>query len=211
MRGRFITFEGTEGVGKSTQMAGAAAHLQSRGLEVVLTRQPGGTPLAEELRQLVLHRDSERVNVATELLMLFAARATCVENVIRPALARGAWVLCDRFTDATLAYQGGGRGVPRELILVLAEVAHPGLWPDLTLFLDAPVALTATRMAARATGRDRIEAEEPTFFLRVQQSYEALAAQEPARIKRIDASGTVDEVGGQVRACLDALLAGVES
>src|SRR5450432_3322458 len=139
MRGRFITFEGIEGVGKSTQVHALARRLAGAGREVVATREPGGTPLAERIRALVLGEAGEPVSAPAELLLMFAARAVHTDNLIRPALARGAWVLCDRYTDATFAYQGGGRGVPAADIAALAAIASRGVSPDLTFLLDAPV------------------------------------------------------------------------
>jgi dTMP kinase len=147
VRGRFITFEGIEGVGKTTQAALAADYLQNRGLEVVLTREPGGTPLAEQLRALVLEPRERPVGVTAELLLIFAARASHVADRIRPALKRGRWVLCDRFTDATLAYQGSGSGANLAWIRQLAKIAHPRLTPDRTLLFDAPPGIAKARVA----------------------------------------------------------------
>jgi len=208
MRGRFITFEGGEGAGKSTQIARAAEWLRGRGVEVVLTREPGGTPRAERLRAILLERSDEPMPQSCELLLMFAARATHLENLVRPAVARGAWVLCDRFTDATYAYQGGGRGLPPAQIDALAGIVHPDLWPDLTLLLDLPVASGLARAADRngADGPDRFESEQQHFFERVRSVYLDRARGEPGRFRVVDASGTVDEVTSAVRGALQPLL-----
>ena len=208
MAGRFITFEGGEGVGKTTQLQRAAAWLQAAGVEVVLTREPGGTPRAERLRQVLLERGDEPMPQSCELLLMFAARACHLANLVEPAVARGAWVLCDRFTDATYAYQGGGRGIRTPDIDALVRIVHPHRQPDLTLLLDAPVALGMTRAHARngAEGPDRFEAERSDFFERVRQCYLQRAAQEPRRFRVIDASGTADEVEASVRIALASLL-----
>ncbi len=149
MQGRFITFEGGEGVGKSTQIRRAAAWLEAQGVVVVLTREPGGTPRAEQLRRILLERTDEPMPQSCELLLMFAARASHLANLIEPAVARGAWVLCDRFTDATYAYQGGGRGLPAADIDALVRIVHPQRQPDLTVLLDAPVAVGLARARAR--------------------------------------------------------------
>jgi len=208
MRGRFVTFEGGEGAGKSTQIARAAEWLRARGVEVVLTREPGGTPRAERLRTILLERGAEPMPQSCELLLMFAARATHIENLVRPAIARGAWVLCDRFTDATYAYQGGGRGLPSEQIDALAGIVHPDLWPDMTLLLDLPVADGLARAAGRngAAGPDRFEAERQEFFDRVRQEYLERAQREAGRFRVIDALGTVDAVAAAIRAALQPLL-----
>jgi len=207
MRGRFITFEGGEGLGKSTQVDRAATWLRACGREVVVTREPGGTPRAERLRELLLERSAEPMPPACELLLMFAARATHVANLIEPALARGAWVLCDRFTDASHAYQGGGRGMAEAQIDALAKLAHPSLTPDLTVLLDAPVALGLARAGARqASGPDRFETERQEFFERVRNTYLERARGEPGRIRIVDAAGTIDEVEAAVRSALVPLL-----
>jgi dTMP kinase len=198
MTGRFVTFEGIEGVGKSTQVALARDRLAAAGRRVVATREPGGTPLAERIRAVVLGGGDEPVPAAAELLLMFAARAVHTANLIRPALARGDWVLCDRYTDATRAYQGGGRGVPAEEIESLAALAHPGLAPDLTILLDAPVTLALGRARARGGAADRIEQEAAAFFERVRARYLELARREPDRIRVVDATRTADEVAQAV-------------
>jgi dTMP kinase len=200
--GAFITFEGIEGVGKSTQLERLAAALAARGHRVVTTREPGGTPLAERIREIVLAPSGEPVPVAAELLLMFAARAVHTENRLRPARAGGAWVLCDRYTDATYAYQGGGRGVPDEDIAPLARLAQRGLAPDLTVLLDAPVAAALARARARRGDADRIEAETVEFFERVRARYLALATREPGRIAVIDAARDVDAVAADVLAAV---------
>lgn len=207
-QGRFITFEGIEGVGKSTQLERLQAALEADGHEVVATREPGGTPLAERIRELVLHETAEPVPVAAELLLMFAARAVHTENRLRPALARGAWVLCDRYTDATYAYQGGGRGVADADIEPLARLAQRGLVPDLTILLDAPIATALARARSRRGRADRIEAEAAAFFERVRARYLALAAAAPERIAVIDASRDLEAVAADVARAVGRLRSG---
>lgn len=208
MLGRFITFEGGEGAGKSTQIARAADWLRSHGVEVLVTREPGGTPRAERLRTILLERDTEAMPQSCELLLMFAARATHLDNLVRPAVRRGAWVLCDRFTDATYAYQGGGRGLPTAQIDALVGIVHPDLQPDLTLLLDLPVAAGLTRASNRngTDGPDRFESEQHAFFERVRATYLERARREPDRFRVIDAAGSVDEVSDGIRAALAPLL-----
>lgn len=206
MRGRFITFEGAEGVGKTTQVARAAAHLRARGIEPLVTREPGGTPLAEKLRALVLDPAHGPVSATAELLVMFAARASHVAEVIRPALESGRSVLCDRFTDASEAYQGGGRGIDARWIRSLAEIAHPGLQPDLTILFDAPAEIARARLAGRGGRHDRIESEDAAFFDRVRAAYLEIAAREPGRVRVVDATRPEAEVGSSVTALLDAAL-----
>jgi dTMP kinase len=207
LQGRFITFEGCEGVGKSTQILRLAAWLRGVGQDVVLTREPGGTPRAEQVRRLLLDRSEEPMPDSCELLLMFAARATHLANLVYPAIERGAWVLCDRFTDATFAYQGGGRGVPDDRITALARMVHPGFEPDLTILLDAPVEVGLRRAAARngGDGPDRFEAEEREFFARVRAAYRARAGRYPGRIRLVDASQPVEAVGRVVRDVVQAL------
>ena len=206
MRGRFITLEGIEGVGKSTQLAGAAAYLRARGVDVLVTREPGGTPLAEALRELVLQARQEPITATAELLMIFAARASHVADVIQPALGRGRWVLCDRFTDSTEAYQGAGHGIAIPGIRQLAAIAHPGLTPDLTLLLDAPPGMARSRAASRGKLPDRFEGEDEAFFTRVRDGYLAIAAREPGRVRLIDASASESEVAAGIAHALDRLM-----
>lgn len=187
-RGRFITVEGIEGAGKSTLLHGLADELRARGIAVCATREPGGTPLAEDIRGLVLARRAEGMPPSAELLLMFAARASHVAQRIEPALARGEWVLCDRFTDASRAYQGGGRGMDAADIEALARVAHPGLAPDLTLLLDLPADAGLARARQRGAGGDRFEDEALAFFTRVRDHYLALARAEPRRFRVLDAT-----------------------
>jgi dTMP kinase len=205
-RGRFITLEGIEGSGKSTLARELALWLRARGITVHATREPGGTPLAESIRALVLARGSEPMPAAAELLLMFAARAVHVENLIRPALARGEWVLCDRFTDASLAYQGSGRGIDEIQILALSQVAHPGLHPDLTLLLDLPPAEGLARARGRADGGDRFEDETLAFFERVRRGYQSLAQHDPTRFRCLDATRPVKDVLERATRALAPLL-----
>lgn len=201
MSGLFITLEGPEGAGKSTNREYLAERLRERGIEVLLTREPGGTPLAERVRELLLTPSDEPMAADTELLLVFAARAQHLAQVIRPALVRGCVVLCDRFTDATYAYQGGGRGVPEARIAVLENFVQSGLRPDLTLIFDLPVEVGLARAAAR--GRlDRFEQEGRGFFEAVRQAYLRRARAEPQRYRVLDAAQPLD----QVQRDLDGLL-----
>ena len=196
MRGRFITLEGVDGAGKSTHIPWIAEQLRAGGREVVVTREPGGTPLAEKLRALVL---AEPMDPLAETLLMLAARADHVRHVIQPALERGAWVVCDRFADATTAYQGGGKGVSANLILRLAQAAHPGLIPDQTLVFDCPYDVSRSRLGASGRKLDRFEAEERGFFERVRKAYQQLAKAEPGRVRIIDGSKAESEVKVQVK------------
>jgi len=206
--GRFLTLEGIEGAGKSTVARLAGEWLREHGVTACLTREPGGTPLAERLRQIVLERGGEPLSAVAETLLMFAARALHVQQVITPSLARGQWVICDRFTDATRAYQGSGRGVDRGLIDALAQAVHPGVVPDCTLLLDLPVAVGLARARARgATGGDRFEAEATAFFDKVRAGYLALAAAEPRRFRVIDARAPLEDIAVQVGAILTSLRA----
>lgn len=205
-RGRFITLEGGEGVGKSTNLAFIHDHLIGRGCSVVLTREPGGTPLAEKLRELLLQKSVETMSDLSELLLVFAARAQHLDQVIKPALARGDWVLCDRFTDATYAYQGYGRGLDQGVIGRLEELVHPGLRPDLTLLLDIDIDVGLARARERGD-LDRIESEQRQFFEAVRAGYLSMAKQEPQRFAVIDASPSLDEVQAAIAARVDELVA----
>nr|WP_262387480.1 dTMP kinase [Pseudomonas chlororaphis] len=197
----FITLEGPEGAGKSTNREYLAERLRAAGIEVLLTREPGGTPLAERIREVLLTPGDEVMNPDTELLLVFAARAQHLAEVIRPALARGAVVLCDRFTDSTYAYQGGGRGLSVERIATLERFVQGELRPDLTLVFDLPVEVGLARASAR--GRlDRFELEGRVFFDAVRQAYLKRAAADPARYLLVDASQPLS----QVQQALDALL-----
>lgn len=202
-RGRFLTVEGIEGVGKSTQVPRLAQALTERAIACVLTREPGGTPLAEKIRELVLAPGTEVLPDCAELLLMFAARSVHLENFIKPHLEVGRWVVCDRFTDATYAYQGAGRGADFDSISQLERLVQGTMRPDLTLLLDAPVAAgleraRARRNAGRAAAADRFERERAEFFERVREGYLARAAAEPERIIVIDAAGGIDEVAAQI-------------
>jgi dTMP kinase len=204
-RGRFITLEGIEGAGKSSLQAALAQALTGPGRTLVTTREPGGTPLAEQIRAVALARRDEAMPPATELLLMFAARAAHVAQRIEPALARGDWVLCDRFTDASRAYQGGGRGLATATIENLVAIAHPGLAPDRTLLLDLPPDLGLARARQRGSGGDRFEDERLAFFARVRQRYCELAAAEPGHWRVIDATATPEAVLQQAVAALEDL------
>lgn len=208
MSQRFITLEGGEGAGKSTSLAFIRDYFVARGLPLVVTREPGGTPLAEQVRELLLQKRHEAVAPDAELLLVFAARAQHVAGVIAPALERGEWVLCDRFTDATYAYQGGGRGLSRQRIAELEVMVQGGLRPGLTLLLDLPVAQGLARAGARAE-KDRFESEQDEFFERVRVTYRERAAAEPGRFRVIDASQPLAVVQASLRAALDAWLEAV--
>ncbi len=205
MAGRFITLEGIEGAGKSTVAQFIFEWLQARGIGAVLTREPGGTPLAERVRELVLAPDGEAIPPAAETLLMFAARSIHLANLIRPALARGEWVICDRFTDATRAYQGGGRGLDPATIEALATLVHADLTPHLTLLLDLPVPLGLARAQARRAQADRFEQERGPFFERVRAAYLAVAQAEPERFRIVDAGRELAQVQATVAAALEAL------
>ena len=208
-RGIFITIEGGEGVGKSTQMAGLRDFLIAQGREVVVTREPGGTDRAERIRALLLESVAEPMSPACELLLVFAGRATHLQNLIEPALERGAWVICDRFTDATYAYQGGGRGMDAGQIAALEQLVQGSLRPDLTLLLDAPVDIASARARHRNQqrgGGDRFESERHDFFARVRAAYLERAHQEPHRFCIIDATADARAVGDSIAAAVRARL-----
>lgn len=208
--GRFITFEGGEGVGKSTNIQFCAKWLQEHGVKVITTREPGGTVIAELIREKLLkaHHD-EPMDAQAELLLMFAARAQHLNQRIRPELALGTWVLCDRFTDSTIAYQGFGRGLPLAQIEQLKDLVQQGLEPDCTFLLEAPIELGMARARARANlgvqEIDRFETEQLAFFQRVQQGFNELANNNP-RIRRIDASGPLAKVQAQLSLSLEELL-----
>jgi dTMP kinase len=191
---RFITLEGIEGAGKTTVADRVTQALRARGITVHATREPGGTKLAERIRGLVLDRGDEHISATAETLLMFGARQVHIDNLIRPSLARGEWVLCDRFTDATHAYQGGGRGVDRGLIERIAQAVQGDLSPDCTLLLDVPVRVGLERMQARRGAVDRFEIESAQFFERVRNRYLDLAHAAPERIKIIDATPKLDQV-----------------
>ena len=190
-RGRFISFEGIDGAGKSTQHAWVVDRLRQSGHTVVATREPGGTPLGEKLRGLLL---SEPMHLETEALLMFAARREHVAQLIQPALARGEWVLCDRFVDASFAYQGGGRGLDWEKLEELKQWVLGDLQPDLTLIFDAPVEIAQRRLHAATPNPDRFEQEQAAFFERVRAAYLRIARENPARIRMIDATQTPDKI-----------------
>ncbi len=188
--GKFITFEGIDGAGKSTHISFVASLLHDRGHTVITTREPGGTPLGEQLRKLLLH---EKMHLETEALLMFAARREHLAQVIEPALARGDWVISDRFTDATFAYQGGGRQLAREKLEALEQWVHPHLQPDLTLLFDVPLEVARARLD-RARDPDRFEQEKAAFFTATLAEYRRRAEQFSGRFRIIDSSKTIDEV-----------------
>jgi dTMP kinase len=191
MRGKFITLEGVDGAGKSTNLDWIASRVEAAGKKVVVTREPGGTPLGEELRKLLL---AQPMHIETETLLMFAARREHLEKLILPALAAGTWVLSDRFTDATFAYQGGGRGLSLDRIETLENWVHQGLQPDLTLIFDLSVEEAKRRRLAATAAPDRFEQENLDFFARVRSVYLARAAQYPHRIRLVDASQGIVEI-----------------
>ena len=206
MTGKFISIEGIEGAGKSTQMAFIQRYLTEKGKRLVVTREPGGTELGEQIRALLLTPTTKAMAVDTELLLMFAARAEHVEQVINPALERGDWVLSDRFVDATFAYQGGGRGIDLKRISALADWTLQGLQTDITFLFDLPVEMGQQRVLSRNQGVDRFEQEKVEFFQKIRQRYLERAHQEPSRIKVIDASKSIIDIELQLTALLDNLL-----
>jgi dTMP kinase len=204
-QGRFITLEGTEGAGKSTALALVREAVEAAGHEVVVTREPGGTPLGEELRAVLLGHKHDGMSDDAELLLMFAARAEHLHRVIEPALAAGRWVVCDRFTDATYAYQGGGRGLSRERIAQLEHWVQGERRPDLTLLLDLPVEQGLAR-AGQRSAPDRFESEQSAFFERVRQAYLDIAAREPQRVRTVDAGRELPQVSAAIRAVMEDFL-----
>lgn len=196
-RGRFISVEGIEGVGKSSNIDVLVERFEQAGIEVLTTREPGGTPVAEDIRKLLKEHGDEPIPEIAELLMMFAARALNVDNVIRPALDAGKWVISDRFTDSSRAYQGGGRGLPMETIDSLASWVHADTWPDVTILLDAPVEVGMSRANSRGEP-DRIEREKHDFFQRVRDCYLDIARREPERFVVLDATRNLSEVRADV-------------
>jgi dTMP kinase len=190
-RGKFITLEGIDGAGKSSHLDFLVRQVKARGDEAVLTREPGGTPAGEKIREVVLHA---AMNAKAEALMMFAARGEHVATVIEPALAAGRWVVCDRFSDATYAYQCGGRGLPREFVVGLERLVHPGLQPDATFLFDLDPAIAYGRQRARSRDPDKFESEQEDFFRRVREAYLERAREHSRRFHLIDASGTPGEV-----------------
>jgi len=202
VRNRFISIEGIEGAGKSSVIEGLCTYLEQRGQKVVRTREPGGSDVGEAIRRLLLSPELPPMHVDTELLLMFAARAEHIHKIIRPALHRGEWVVCDRFTDASYAYQGGGRGISAGRIRMLEDWVQNGLRPDLTLLLDIDASTGLLRVRSRGL-KDRIEREDLEFFDRVRQAYLQMAIHEPERFYTIDAGETPDQVDVQIRAVID--------
>ena len=204
--GRFLTIEGIEGVGKTTQVARLSEALRARGIDHVVTREPGGTPLAEKIREIVLNEQGESLPPTAELLLMFAARAVHLANHVEPHLKAGRWVVCDRFTDATYAYQGGGRGLNTDHICQLETMVQGSRRPDLTVLLDAPVeqALRQARQRNSGAATDRFESERVEFFERVRAAYRARAAAEPDRIVPIEAHQSADAVAARILELLEA-------
>lgn len=206
MTGKFISIEGIEGAGKSTQLAFIQRYLSEQGKQIVVTREPGGTELGEQIRTLLLTPTTTGMASDTELLLMFAARAEHVEQVIKPALERDDWVLSDRFVDATFAYQGGGRGIDLQRISTLSDWTLKGLQTDVTFLFDLPVEIGQQRVLSRNQGVDRFEQEKVDFFQRIRECYLQRAQQEPNRIKVIDASKSIVEIELQLTVLLDNLL-----
>lgn len=204
-QGKFISVEGIEGVGKSTNIDVLVERIEASGYKVLTTREPGGTPLAEDIRELLMSRNDEPIPEIAELLLMFAARSLNVNNVILPALEAGKWVICDRFSDSSRAYQGGGRGIPMDTIDRLADWVHGDTWPDLTILLDAPVEIGMERARKRAAP-DRIEQEQHEFFARVRECYLQLAIAEPGRFVVIDTTRSQSEVRDDISALVDQLI-----
>lgn len=205
MTGKLVTLEGLEGVGKTTNMEFVKKMLEKAGIVVDVTREPGGTPLAESIRSLVLDTDDEPIPDLCELLLIFAARSAHLENRIRPALDQGHWVLCDRFTDATYAYQGGGRGLPIEVITVLEGMVQGALRPDLTILLDAPPEIGLERIKARGAS-DRFESQRLEFFERAREVYLTRAGQDQENSVVVDANRPLAEVQMDLRRVIDLFL-----
>lgn len=206
MSGKFISIEGIEGAGKSTQLQFVAEFLRAHGKQVVVTREPGGTPLGEEIREVLLKSTKRAMAQDTELLLMFAARAEHLQQLILPALKRGDWVISDRFVDATFAYQGGGRGIDNKRICELADWTLQGCHADVTFLFDLPVALGQTRVEQRQQQKDRFEQEKKAFFERVRDCYLTRAEAEPQRIKLIDASQPIEAIRQQLKQQLELIL-----
>ena len=204
-RGKFITVEGIEGVGKSTNIDTLVGRIEAAGYKVLTTREPGGTPYAEDIREILMNRSDEPVPEIAELLLMFAARSFNVNNVIVPALEAGTWVVCDRFTDSTRAYQGGGRGIPMETIDRVADWVHGDTWPDITILLDAPVEVGMERAGNRSEP-DRFEQERHEFFQRVRECYLQIAASEPDRFVVIDTAQSIDAVRAEMSMLADQII-----
>ncbi len=203
-RGKFITIDGVEGAGKSTQITFICEYLKAKGVDVILTREPGGTDVGEKIRTLLLSNTTGKMHSDTELMLMFAARNEHIQNKIMPALKQGDWVLSDRFTDASYAYQGGGRGLDVSRIAQLEQWVSQDFTPDMTLLLDVPVEIGMSRVESRGK-KDRIELEDTDFFNRVRQAYIDRSEQFPERIKLIDSSQTVGHTKQQIKVILDSL------
>ena len=203
-RGRFITVEGIEGTGKSTNIEFLTSIVQSYGIEVITAREPGGTPLAEQIRELLLAHREENLPPLTELLLFFASRSVMLKNLVIPALEMGNWVICDRFTDATRAYQGAGRGLDISVIEQLAEWVHGGLQPDLTVLLDAPAELGLSRVKSRGQG-DRMDSQELIFYEKVRTAYLNLAEENPEQFVVVDATRSLAGVQNSIREAVEPL------
>jgi len=206
-RGKFISVEGIEGVGKSTNIDVVVRRIEAAGHKVLTTREPGGTPFAEDIREILMNRNDEPIPEIAEVLLMFAARSFNVNNVIVPALEAGTWVVCDRFTDSSRAYQSGGRGIPMETIDMVADWVHGDTWPDVTILLDAPVEVGMER-AGKRSAPDRFEQERHDFFQRVRECYLQIAAREPDRFVVIDTTRDIDEVSSDVANLIDQILLG---
>jgi dTMP kinase len=206
MNGKFISIEGIEGAGKSTQIDFIRGFLEQHGQRVVVTREPGGTQLGEQIRELLLMPRDNGMSHDAELLLMFAARAEHIEQVIKPALQRGDWVLCDRFVDATFAYQGAGRGIPASRIAAISDWTLKGLQTDLTLLFDLPVEVGQARVVKRQQQKDRFEQEKHSFFQLIRDCYLARASNEPDRIQVIDASQPLENVETQISKILERML-----
>lgn len=209
-RGRFITVEGCEGVGKSTNIDYIAKEFDRAGVSYILTREPGGTPLAEDIRNLLLNPREEKVTENTELLLMFASRAQHIEKVIEPALSEGVSVICDRFTDASFAYQGGGRGIERHKIADLEQWVQGDLRPDYTILLDAPIAIGMARVNKRGA-LDRMEQEQQLFFEKVREAYLSMAREFSDRYRVVDASKPLSEVQSDLLAVIDEIISSVKN
>ncbi len=210
MSGKFITLEGGEGAGKTTCLKHIEKRIKETGIDLCVTREPGGTRTGEKIREILLDRGNFDILDDTELLLMFAARSQHLNELIRPALAAGTWVLCDRFTDATYAYQGGGRGISRERIAELEQWVQKGLRPDLTLLLDLPVDVGLKR-AGKRSSPDRFESENISFMQRMRSSYLDIASREPERVKVIDSSQALEDVLLRIDSVLDDVFAGATS
>jgi dTMP kinase len=206
-RGKFISVEGIEGVGKSTNIDVVVRRIEAAGHKVLTTREPGGTPFAEDIREILMNRNDEPIPEIAEVLLMFAARSFNVNNVIVPALEAGTWVVCDRFTDSSRAYQSGGRGIPMETIDRVADWVHGDTWPDVTILLDAPVEVGMER-AGKRSAPDRFEQERHDFFQRVRECYLQIAAREPERFVVIDTTRDMDAVSADVASLIDEILRG---